>query len=244
MRHRSRLIFLTFVLKFTRNIVLSFALNFVLNCVLNCVLNFTLNGMPMPILALHEAMAATTDPSPDFQEEGPPSQAPPSGDDEFKRSTIDLGEPPPGRVVPKITSAYFHPYRRGLTARLASVFDTKAAGLLTMIGVQYHFSARNLRGFEAGADLVSDGTGTAHVAQRFIFARGRFRPFAKAGLGLHIIPADQLVTFIRPENYMILGALGFEQLVWGHSSVRAEAETSVSGRALQAGLSLGYVWAW
>jgi hypothetical protein len=70
------------------------------------------------------------------------------------------------------------------------------------------------------------------------------RPYTKAGLGLRIVPQDQLVTALRFQHYQLRGAAGFEWMFRLAMSARLELETAISGQGLQAGVIIGYVWAW
>ncbi|MEK7355200.1 MAG: hypothetical protein AAB250_02035 [Bdellovibrionota bacterium] len=126
------------------------------------------------------------------------------------------------------------------------VYDTKAesdgTGLLSRVGIQFMFMTESRFNFEGGADLLSDGSGSLQISQRRIWGQSRFRPYIKAGAGVRIVPADQLATFLKHENYQIRGAIGFERLVKDPYGARLELEVMVSTRSQAASLLLGGVW--
>lgn len=195
------------------------------------------------------AAAATAAPSPDFTER--PSAHQGTDIDPLARESVDMTKvPPPPPTSFSWTTEYFYRYRRAITLRGGSLYDTKATDgekLHSLLGIQYLFATRDLKSYEAGADLLSDGTGIAHLARRFIYTRTRFRPYTKVGFGVRIEPADQLATLIRYENYQIRGAGGFEYLFTlakREINLRFEAEAAASFRSVQGSATLGGVWAW
>lgn len=201
------------------------------------------------LLMSRTAQSATSDPSPDFTDTAPVEES--SDLDPMVKDSVDLTKVPPAppsglRAPPE----YFYRYRRAITARVGLLYDTKASedtNTHTLLGVQYLFPGPELKSYEAGADILSDGTGVAHAARRFIYSRTKFRPYTKAGVGVRIVPSDQLATFIRYENYQLRAAAGFEYLffVYGKEmNVRLETEVTASFRSVQADATIGHVWAW
>ncbi len=209
-------------------------------------LTFVLSGACLVRPAL--SRGATTTPSPDFDEPTTREEAADPQADEARRATIDITEPPPPRPrSPEERTEFFYPYRRAITARFGPTYATKAVdgqNNFTLIGALYTFPSQKLKSLEAGADLVSDGSGALHFAKRIEYSRSRFRPYVKYGGGVRVIPKEQLVSFIKIGNYQARGAVGFEQLVLLPQSLRLEFEATVSTEGAQAILTLGYLWGW
>ena len=168
--------------------------------------------------------------------------------DPMVNQTIDIGQPPP--APPRRDNAeqeFFYPYRNSLTARLGGALINSAVtngGFQTVLGVEYSFTTPSLNIYEAGADLIADGTGHLHFSRKIVYSRARFRPYVKLGAGLLINPADSLVTFIKYQNYEIRASMGSEQLMWAPRSVRLELEGLLGGNTAQIGVTVGYVFAW
>jgi hypothetical protein len=191
------------------------------------------------------AHAATDKPNPDFTE-------PSSSEDETRQEdldrlrSLDIAKPPPAPPGERVPLEYFHRYRQGLTLRLGSIYDTDPAkgsspGFLG--GAQYVFASANLlRNYEAGFDLLSDGTGVMHAAFRFPYSRTSFRPYTKAGAGIRLVPEDRLITFLRYQNYQIRGAAGFEWTIDDPVSIRLEAEAAIGMEQIQASVNMGAVF--
>lgn len=202
------------------------------------------------VLLATSAHTAVNDPSPDFND--PPSNEASGGIvDESLRKSLDIAPAPPAPPVPaerRVRLDYFHKYRKGLSAMVAAVADTKRVqneeGILTRGTVRYLFHDRDLKAFEGGADLDSDGTGAIHLARRFIYAQTKFRSYEKLGVAVRIDPDDQLGTFLRYQHYQLRGAAGFEYLWREPASYRIELEGSASFHSLQAGIYAGVTWAW
>lgn len=171
--------------------------------------------------------------------------APPENEGEMRKS-IDIAPPPPIPPGMERKQEYFHKYRQALTAQLGGVYDTKAKSdgtdMLSRLGAQYMFTTESRLNFEAGADLLSDGSGAIHVAQRKVYGQSRFRPYIKAGVGVRIVPSDQLATFLRHENYQLRLAGGFEHLVRDPYGFRLEAEIMASARSQAGSVLAGAVW--
>jgi hypothetical protein len=192
------------------------------------------------------ALAALADPNPDFVDP-PQPEAPTTNDPEALKNSIDIAPAPP---APPLTDRleYFHKYRRGLSALAGPVIDTKRIqnkeSALMRGSIRYLFKDRNLKTYEAGADLDSDGTGAILLTRRWIYSQTKFRPYEKLGLGIRIDPDDQLGTFLRYQHYQLRAGAGFEVLIADPASFRLELEGSASFHSLQAALTAGLVWAW
>lgn len=191
------------------------------------------------------ARAATDSPSPDFAD--PPAQdpLPTAQQKEFSEAT-DIAPQPPARPVEARRLGYFHKYRQGLSILGLGVADSKQlqdpGGALFRTSLLYLFSDDALRGYEAGAELLSDGTGAISLSRRFIFERTRFRPYTKAGFAIRIDPKDQLATFLRYEHYRLIGAAGFELNLNDPISLRFECGLGASFRSLEANAGAGLAW--
>jgi hypothetical protein len=173
-----------------------------------------------------------------------------SADQELKSQTVIVTPPPAGPNTRPAENEYFHPYRQALSARLGQVMssfegiDDAKSKSWVVGGLQYLFTTRANRFYEAGADLNSEGSGTLHLQRRWIFSRAKFRPYTKAGGGVIIIPSEGLVSFLRMQNWQLRGAGGAEQLVWRKLSVRAEIEATLSQNGYWLIGSIGFVWPW
>jgi hypothetical protein len=145
-------------------------------------------------------------------------------------------------------SEYFFPYRQALSPRLGTAWNSEAASdgesLLYLAGFQFRAQSRRLKNYEAGIDLISDSTGRLSVARHWFFSRARFRPFAKAGGALKLVPREGLATVLKLENYFARGAIGFEQMLLTPLSFRMELEAAAGLEAFEVIVSAGYSWAW
>lgn len=193
------------------------------------------------------ASAAPDRPSPDFRDD-PPAEEAVGANDFMKVEGMSITQPPFSEDVDQRELGYYHRFRKSLTARVGSMYDTKATDegqhVPYLMGVQYQFPARDLGTYEAGFDLLSGGTGQVQASKVIVFSRTKFRPYAKAGVGLRIEPDDQMASFVKFENYQGRAAIGFERLTLDAMSLRVELELSISLRSVQGTSSLGYVWAW
>ncbi len=162
--------------------------------------------------------------------------------------TVDIAPAPPAsaRTV-KYQNDFFYAYRKSLSALagVASSSETRNETNTPAMGtILFSFVAPNLKTYEAGADLLSNGVGALHISQRWVLARTEFRPYFKAGLGVVTIPEDRLATFIRYENFRLQGGTGFEYSVTKPMSLRFELNAALSAKAFQAGIVAGGTWAW
>lgn len=198
-----------------------------------------------------QALAAPNPPQPNLDEPEKETLGEPSPQDLESTGTINITPPPALTNVSSrgvVSSEYFYRYRNSLSPRAGMVLNSEAYAqdkrFLYIVGFQYLFPTHDLRDFEAGADVVSDGTGRAMFARRWIYSRTRFRPYTKAGGGVKIIPADGLTTFIRLENLQARAAIGAERLLLAPMSLRCEFEVTVGMKGYEALLTAGYSWAW
>ena len=189
--------------------------------------------------------AAKVSAAPDLDD--PPEEVTRPHQEQEMRKGINIADPPPAPYIHPDRAEYFYRYRHALTFDTGLTYDTvdsSNAGPLARFGTQFLFSTAERRKYEVGADLLSDGSGSISGARRFIYGEGRFRPYTKAGFAVRIVPADQLTTVLKYENYQIRGAVGFEQLTNGSMSFRLEFELMASSRSQAASLTVGTDYAW
>ena len=164
--------------------------------------------------------------------------------------SVDVAAPPAEsqEVIRNRKLEYYFPFRQAMSPRAGAIYDLKRYAedgqLLYLLGIQYLWHTQELKAFEAGADLISDGTGVAHFSRVRIYSRGRFRPYSKWGGGVRIIPKDGLITFLKTENLQGRAAIGFEHLLAPPMSLRFDAEATISLQTVQALVVMGYSWAW
>lgn len=192
--------------------------------------------------------AAVSQPTPDYIEPASPTDPPadPSAD-VMTRQSLDIANPPlPPRS--RDVSEYFHRYRRSLTIRVGPYRELDENNRGMIYGLIYNFPAFGLQSLEAGADLLSGGSGALHLAKRFEFSRSRFRPFLKAGVGVgvgvRVVPSEQLTSFLKGANYQLRGGGGFEISIRHAESVRVDAALLLMSETQQILGTIGYVWAW
>lgn len=144
------------------------------------------------------------------------------------------------------TEEYFYAFHHSMSPRIGYQ-GAQAAGVTTstyFFGINYLFDWRE-EIWEAGADAISDGTGTFTLARRWIFSpHAKFRPYLKAGAGLHIVPNEGLGTFLKVANYQARAAAGIEQLFKPPASLRGELEMVAGANGFAVILAVGYSWAW
>jgi hypothetical protein len=166
--------------------------------------------------------------------------------DRGMRDSIDITQPPPAKATVLRDRPYFYRYRHGVFAYAGMLADSQASAdgsaALGLFGASWSFPTEELKIYEFGVDFLSDVTANAHFARRFDFSRSRLRPFATLGAGVRVVPSDQLVTFLRFQNYQLRASAGIEDTIWDPLNIRTEIQTSVSGHSVQAGLILGLNW--
>jgi hypothetical protein len=194
----------------------------------------------------HSVWAANASPSPDFIDV-PAEEKPMTQDQKALGASIDIAPQPPASPDAVRKIGYFHKYRQGLSAQINAVYDTREPAEskpLTRGSLNDLFSDDQLHFYEAGADLLSNGTGSLSLARRWIFARTRLRPFTKAGFAVVLDPNDELRTFLKVEHYQARASFGFERLISDPISVRFELEGAVGTTAVQVIAGVGLAWAW
>lgn len=189
------------------------------------------------------SVAATPPPSPDLTE--PADKSPPATPEEIDRARqVELTEPPPIQETAR-ESDYFYQYRQGLLVRGGLLLDFNQADTLgSDFGFQYRFPFRNSQRLEIGADLLNEGAGILHAARFHFLDDSRMRWFYKYGLGIRIVPAQQLVTFLKLANWQARIGGGLEWTIEDPFSIRIDLESTFSTEKLTAISTIGVTYGW
>ena len=165
----------------------------------------------------------------------------PTAEEEARAQTVHVTPAPPFTPDAANAKDYFFKYRNAVTIR-SGVEDTQNPG--PVLGVLLLYSTRELKSFEAGADLSRDGNGTLHIAVRHLLERERIRWFYKYGTGIRVVASDQLVTFLRLKNWQLRGGGGFEWTLSDPISLRFDLEAILGSEKLSALGTVGLAFAW
>jgi hypothetical protein len=197
----------------------------------------------MFLLATSVSLAATPPPSPDLTE--PKDNSLPATAEEIDRARqVELTEPPP-RKQTLLESDYFYHYRQALLVRGGVVMDlNKADTLGSDFGFQYRFPFKNSQRIEIGADLLNEGAGVLHAARFHFLDDSRMRWFYKYGLGIRVVPAQQLVTFLKLANWQGRIGGGLEWTIEDPFSIRFDLESTISTEKLTAISTIGVTYGW
>ncbi len=133
-----------------------------------------------------------------------------------------------------------------MSARFGGVFDSgqfSDKGVIYLAGISMLYRHKQNQYYDFGFDLRSDAVGNIYGERRWIYTRSRIRPYTKAGLGLNLVPSDQLATFLRFKNYQVRGGIGAEQIFITPMSFRYELEL-LQGDVTTIIFCIGYSWAW
>ncbi len=218
MRHPSKAVFPTFVLVMISSLVMSVAF---------------------------ESMAAKETPIPNL-EDPPPSEENVEVDP-AKRDAVVISPAPPERPDANRPS-FFYRYRNGLSPMFGIAYDTRASndepGILTVMAIRYLFASESLSSFEAGAELLSNGSGAFQIQKRIDYSRTKFRPYTSLGGGIRIVPKDEVATLLRYEHLQLRGSAGLEYFTTDPISARIDVTGIVTTKSPQAQLTLGATWAW
>lgn len=195
------------------------------------------------LLLSAQVLAATEPPSPDLTE--PEDRSPPATAEELERARQVQLTPAPSRVESIREADYFFRYRQSLLVRGGAQIDfTRSNSLGSNLGFQYRFPFKNSQRFEIGADLQNEGVGVLH-ASRFHFSDdSRRRWFYKYGAGIRIVPAQQLVTFLKLANWQARLGGGIEWTIADPFSFRIDLEGALSIEKLTAVSTIGIAYAW
>lgn len=167
------------------------------------------------------------------------SQATP---EEVERArTVHASPAPPVHFDSTRDAEYFYRYRNALTIR-GGMEEARDPGPL--LGFLYLFSTKNLRSFEAGADLIRDSNGVLHFSVFNLSGRDRFRWFHKYGLGIRVVAEDRLATFLRLKHWTLRAGGGFEYSLQDRMALRFDLEALASTQKLDAQGSVGLSFAW
>ncbi len=137
---------------------------------------------------------------------------------------------------------FFYHFRKSLSAMAGPAYRTDAIqDPDTQLSLNYWQHPTDGASLEAGADLMSDGTGALHISKRDNQGRGRLRSYYKYGLAIRIVPNEQLVTFLKFQNWQLRGSAGAEwQWPWGKSwSLRSELGINLSQGRIQIPILIG-----
>lgn len=176
--------------------------------------------------------------------------APPTEEEIERARSVNVSVPPASRRHGGAEAdSFFFRYRKALAFRAGSNWSlSDLAHPGPVFGFMYWSPSESLtedfRGIETGADLNRDGTGTLHITYRGIEGRERFRWFYKIGGGIRIVPADQLVTFVRPRNWQARAGTGVEQTLWDGKSLRFDLESILSTEKSELLATLGLSFGW
>jgi hypothetical protein len=189
------------------------------------------------------ANAAPTPVSPDLSRESDTQSVPTP--EEIERAKLVHPSPAEPIHIDPIENDYFYRYHRALSLRGGgeiALSDLKNPG--PVMGILYWFPIRNLDGLEAGADLTRDGFGTIHAGLRTALGNERFRWFYKWGAGIRVVASDQLVTFVRPRNWQLRGAGGFEVTLSDPFSFRVDVDAiyGIERSVVDATVGLAFAW--
>jgi hypothetical protein len=188
-------------------------------------------------------MAATPPPSPDLTE--PTDKSPPATAEEIDRARqVELTEPPARKETIR-ESDYFYQYRQTLMVRGGVLMDFNQTDTLgSDFGFQYRFPFRNSQRIEVGADLLNEGAGILHAARFHSLDDSRMRWFYKYGLGIRVVPSQQLVTFLKLGNWQARISGGLEWTIEDPFSLRFDIEGTISSEKLTAISTIGVTYGW
>lgn len=150
----------------------------------------------------------------------------------------------PIRIRP-IENDYFYRYHQAIALRAGgevSLSDLQNPG--PSMGILYCFPLRTLPSLEVGVDLSRDGFGTIHTGSRTVLGNEKFRWFYKWGAGIRIVASDQLVTFVRPRNWQLRAAGGFEVTLTDPVSFRVDLDAVYGFERSLVDATMGLAFAW
>lgn len=174
-------------------------------------------------------------------------EAAPASPDRRELDSLDLVRPPVNKNKrPMNPAEVFYAYREALTLRVGAFSPVTNAGAdaHSLIGAQYFFTTLARNSFEIGADLIARNSSRLQGSMRWVTSREAFRPYTKLGLALVVPAQERLVSFLKLQNYRLVGAAGFEILVSRANSFRADLEAAAGSKDVELDASVGYVWAW
>lgn len=169
--------------------------------------------------------------------------------DPTRTQNVDISPPPPAPTSIPIESTTHYPFHSGITPKTGLFIDLGNLHgdqpLSFLAGLNYMMPSQTNKHWEWGIDLISDGTGQMSLGQKYIFHPDEgIRPFFKYGAGLHVVPTQNLATFINFDNWQARVALGLEDWLRGARSCRAELELGAGPKHETIAVNLGYTFAW
>lgn len=145
-----------------------------------------------------------------------------------------------------VGDGYYYPFRKHFTGGGGfGGFIPKQTSVSFFATYGWIYS--NLAFLETSGEIYSGGQVNGGFEVRYLkFSnKTRTRPFWTAGGALLYASKDQLVSFLKLENYELRGTLGIDYTVGSVFALRAEARL---GFALSGGfrdrLTVGLVWPW
>lgn len=203
-------------------------------------------GLPVLVVSLllsSQASAATPPTSPDLDDHH--DRSPPATAEELDRARQVQLTPPPVKKESAREDDYFYRYRQSLMFRGGALVDSNQTNMLgSNIGFQYRFPFDISRRFEIGADLLNEGAGVLHASQFQFSDDSRLRWFSKYGVGIRVIPSQQLVTFLKLANWQARLGGGSEWTVIDPFSLRLEVEGAISTEKLTVIATVGFAYGW
>ena len=137
---------------------------------------------------------------------------------------------------------FFYHYRKSTSIMVGPIYRTDALqDPKTLLTLTYWRFPTDGVSLETGVDLLSDGVGGFHVSKKENLGRGELRNYYKYGAGVRIIPSEQLVTFLKLQNWQVRGGIGSEwQLPWSTAwSLRGELGLVLSQGGIQVPIGAG-----
>jgi hypothetical protein len=133
--------------------------------------------------------------------------------------------------------------RLGLTTNIMELEEDK--NLDYLIGIAYQLASQSSRKWEIVADVFSYNQGHMQAIVKWLTdPTSRLRSYLKAGLGVFIIPSDELKNFLEINHYNIIIGVGTEYLVTEPMSPRLDIEIISTMEKVYGKLVIGYSWAW
>jgi hypothetical protein len=194
-------------------------------------------------LTAPNARATPAPVSPDLSAKGnSQSEATPA---ELERAKLVVPSAAEPIQIRPIENDYFYRYHQSLSLRgggEVALGDLQNPG--PTMGILYWLPLRSGSSIEPGVDLSRDGFGTIHAGLRTVLGNERFRWFYKWGAGIRIVASDQLVTFVRPRNWQLRAAGGFEITLSDPISFRLDFDAIYGLERSLVDLTLGLAFAW
>jgi hypothetical protein len=144
--------------------------------------------------------------------------------------------------------SYFYDRTEALSFRLGTAPDFRGLNhgdnnTPWLMGMDYTFDSSTWRHFEVGVDLYSSHKLYLIGGYKFIYDRTEdFRPYLKIGASMRFDQGDHLETPFDPDSYALMVAMGAEDLLIYHQSLRLGLEFYGGGSDFMAVIFMGYSW--